>query len=550
MDTKFSFNNRLIAILLLVITSFSAHAIAAEEPEPLPAEQAFKINAKQVDKNTASLTFDIAPGYSLYHDHFEFQTLAGKPFRGTQPKLPDPTTKHDEFLGTYQIYTQHIEMTVPLSNTGDNKGFRVQYQGCADEGFCYPPLNKRIVFSQTGAVSITDVSSTGIASTNSDPSLTTDTPPPQESESDRIAHLFQNKAIPITLLAFLGLGIMLACTPCVLPMLPILANILVGHDAPLSKKRSLYLASLYVLSVSVCYALAGVAAGLLGSHLQTTLQQPLFLIGLSFLLLLFALSQFNLVHVQFPALFSNALQQIEQKQKHGSALGAVTMGAISALMVSPCVTPALVGALTYIGQTGSAWLGGAALFALAFGMGLPLLIVACLGSHLLPKAGPWMKYIKHATGALLLVLAVSVLMRAVPSSIPTLAASTHTSFTNVHDKIELNQALATAQALKKPVILDVYADWCISCKQMDKEVFENQHVLQRLSGVRLLRLDLTQQTKGSEQLQKDLGIVGPPMVLFFGPDGQEVKAYRIAGKSETSNFIDHLTQFLSQITTK
>lgn len=568
-------------LFLILISAVFIPKVFADNAEPdyLLPEQAFKISAKQLDEKTANLTIEIAKGYSLYHEHFKFETLAGLPFqKENSPKLPTPITKKDDILGSYQIYNQKLEVVVPLSMAGENKGFRVQYQGCADEGFCYPPQNKRVVFSKNGAVTISDITQNSLpakplqskhsdmdmpssldsenhaalssAAVSSAALSTKGSSSPgslhHESESDRISHLFQNKAFPLTLLAFLGLGVMLACTPCVLPMVPILANILVGQNAPLSKKRSLYLASLYVLSVSLCYALAGVAAGLLGSHLQATLQQPIFLIGLSFLLLLFALSQLNLVHVQLPAFFGNALQQLEQKQKHGSAIGAVAMGAISALMVSPCVTPALVGALTYIGQTGNAWLGGAALFALAFGMGLPLLIVACLGSHLLPKAGPWMKHIKSLTGVLLLVLAASVLMRAIPAITTSAEAHSSTPFITVHDKNELNQALASAQSLKKPVILDVYADWCISCKQMDKEVFENKDVLHQLSEVSLLRLDLTQMTQGIEQLQKELGIIGPPMVLFFGPDGQEVKSYRLAGKSGSSNFIVHLTQFLQQ----
>ncbi len=557
----------------------------AEDTDALSPEKVFKIsvNVKETDKKTAIVSFDIADGYQLYQEHFHFQSLANEPFKASAINLPKPIVKKDEYLGEIKVYKKHLDITVPLSTVAEKTGFRMQYQGCS-EGFCYPPMHKQITIGKNGHVEIQNISaatfredpkiaiaklskatskeqshamsvevdpasdalisSASAASIADKSSSATSSSEPTESDTDRIADLFHSKNFFFTLLAFLGLGVMLACTPCVLPMVPILANILVGQDQPLTRKRSLYLASLYVLSVSVCYSFAGIAAALLGSHLQTTLQQPIFLIVLSFLLLLFALNQFNMLHVQLPSIFSNALHQLEQKQKHGSALGAVAMGAISALMVSPCVTPALVGALTYIGQTGNAFLGGAALFALAFGMGLPLLIVACVGSHLLPKAGPWMRHIKSLTGVLLLVLSVSILMRAVPLTGGPSQASLAAPFVAVHDKEELSQALASASSQKKPVILDVYADWCISCRQMDKEVFENHDVLKRLTSVQLLRLDLTKQTTASEQLQKELGIIGPPMVLFFGPDGTEAKAYRMAGKSETNSFIERLNKFL------
>lgn len=598
MDKKYRFSYLLITLLIIFLAAFSVQALSTQpestnDSETLSVDQAFKISVKEINNGLATLSFDIAPDYLLYQEHFQFQSLSNEKLKDSEIKLPTPTIKKDQYLGELKVYKKHMDITVPLSVVGEKSGFRIQYQGCS-QGFCYPPVYKQIMIGKDGTVDIQNISAetfqespqiaaaqiakTGAKTTGNSlsksekshtltvenskeqaadaiiPAANASTKAksqaashdPVESDTDRIANLFQDKALPFTLLAFLGLGIMLACTPCVLPMVPILANILVGQDQPLTRKRSVYLASLYVLSVSLCYAGAGVAAGLLGSHLQTTLQQPIFLVGLSFLLLLFALNQFNMLHVQLPSIFSNALHQLEQKQKHGSAVGAVAMGAISALMVSPCVTPALVGALTYIGHTGNALLGGAALFSLALGMGLPLLIVACVGSHLLPKAGPWMRHIKSFTGILLIVLAGSILLRAVPITGVERQAALNTPFVAVHDKDELNKALATARSQKKPVVLDVYADWCISCRQMDKEVFENHDVLKRLSSVQLLRLDLTKQTSGSEQLQKELGIIGPPMVLFFGPDGREAKAYRIAGKSETNAFIEKLNRFLEQ----
>lgn len=605
MDTKFSgshclkcfnfiFSNRtrlLSAILLISLGLSLVFKVQAEEYDNfLSKDQAFKVSAERTGPETASVHFDIAPGYMLYLEHFKFQDLTGKPINIQDIKMPPAKLKHDAMLGDFNIYTHPFSINIPISGQPSSgqlsseqssaaamvqpaktKGVQVYYQGCAESGFCYPPMAKNISFDEQGRAIITDINlveenesasenANGIAlaesqahtstsSNQNNTSGTDKTASGPESETNYFADLLENRALPFTLLTFLGLGIMLSFTPCVLPMVPILANILVGQsEKPLSKKRCLFLAGLYVLSVSLCYAAAGVAAGLLGGQLQVALQQPIFLIILSFLLLLFALNQFNLVHVQFPSIFGNALQQLEQKQKHGSAVGAIAMGAISALMVSPCVTPALVGALTYIGQKGNALLGGAALFALSLGMGLPLMIVASIGSHLLPKAGPWMKYIKYLTGILLFVLAGSILMRALPSNDP--VACNHGPFIAVHDRHELNSLLATARSQKKPVILDVYADWCVSCKQMDKEIFENKEIQKQLSTIQLLRFDLTHQTKGSEQLQKELGIVGPPMVLFFDHEGKELKSYRLAGKSETHSFLERVNHLIKLTTAK
>lgn len=409
-------------------------------------------------------------------------------------------------------------------------------------------------------------SSSATSTANSEHTATTPTSSfDSESESDRIAGFFTQKSLPLTLLAFLSLGLLLAFTPCVLPMIPILANILVGQDAPKTRGRIFFLATLYVLSVSVCYAIAGLAAGMVGGHLQATLQQPQILMILGFLILIFAFNQFNFLEFHFPPVFAGILGKFEQNHKQGSAIGAITMGAVSAIMVSPCVTPALVGALTYIGQTGNALLGGLALFALAFGMGLPLLIMASIGSHLLPKAGSWMSYVKNVTGILLLVLAASIFYRAFPAETlaPTASASATSSatstasaltpsaetsplFVSIQSPTQLTQALHDARAANKHVILDVYADWCMSCRKMDKEVFENKLVLNSLKDVALLRLDLTRSTPDSQALQKQLDIIGPPMVLFFGPDGKEARSLRLAGSTKSNNFLERVNQFLRQ----
>jgi thiol:disulfide interchange protein DsbD len=541
MDRKYRIKKLFISIsthLLILFAILIPLKTQANESEFLTTEQAFSVQARLIDSHALELNFVIAPGYLLYRDHFQFRTLEGDAITLPTTIFPPAILKRDEVLNEeYQAYIKQVQLLIPNNPTG----LRVMYQGCAENGFCYAPVAKEIVVLSNGATQITELSMDDF-----NKKIEHKNTAPISSETDLITTQLKSGALPLTLLFFFGFGLLLSFTPCVLPMVPILANILVGEDKPLSDRRATTLASLYVLSVAICYAIAGAIAGLMGNQLQLTLQKPGFLILLSFIILLFALNQLGLLRIHLPQFFAHALHQLQHKQKQGSAFGAIAMGAISALMVSPCVTPALVGALTYIGQTGNAVLGGLALFSMALGMGLPLLVVACVGSHLLPKKGPWMGYIKIFTGLLLLVLAGSILMRAFPHTISeTEALMQKTHFVLIQSESEFNQALNTAHKNKKAVVLDVYADWCIACRQLDKTVFSNALVLNALNQVILLRLDLSNQTKENTQLQKRLEIVGPPTLLFFDKTGHEAKPYRLVGTIDPQNFVDHLHQFLN-----
>lgn len=570
----------------IILLSFSFHVKA--DVEFLTPEEAFVLKVSSNDQKTLNVHFDIRKGYFLYQKHFKFLTLDNKPMANDAIIFPTAIEKKSGNL-THSVFTNQLDLKVPVSK-GSNQlnGFLIGYQGCSENGFCYNPLAKKITVDQNGIVEIADVPFASLAKINEDtqdkssitanaattatstttiataatasPATNASTKPltsetasasasakktTNTSETDRLTDQLKSGSFFITILIFLGIGILLAFTPCVLPMVPILANILVGEDKPLTSSRSMFLASIYVLSVAGCYAVAGVVAALIGTEMQTSLQSPLFLVGLSFILMLFALSQFNFIHVQFPSFISDALNKLNTKHKQGSAIGACTMGIVSALMVSPCVTPALVGALTYIGQTGNILLGGSALFALALGMGTPMLIIALLGSHLLPKAGAWMTQIKNVTGVLLMVLAGSILFRAFPSDTVMKANACPQVFASVNSQSELKSALELAKKENQPVILDVYADWCVSCKQIDHEVFSNQHVLSSLQNAKLLRFDITKQTADQEKLKKELGIIGPPTVLFFSPNGEEAKAFRLVGKIESNDFINHFNSFLN-----
>jgi len=544
MDRRISLKYPLIFIIFtLTFLLGGAFCVNAEEDEleMLPAEKAFTLQAALLDNEQVKLNFRIVPGYFLYQKHFKFRTLEGKALN--EPSIfPPALVKEDDVLGEkYQVYAKQLSLVIPQAST-NQKGLRVQYQGCSETGFCFAPTAKEIIFQTNGKAIIKEISVDEFNAENLNPALTGEE---VGSELDRITNQLKTGTLPWTLLFFLGLGLLLAFTPCVLPMVPILANILVGENAPLSGKRATLLASLYILSVATCYAMVGTIAGLMGYHLQATLQKPIFLVSFSFVLLLFALSQLNLVHIQLPQVFAHTLHNLQRKQKQGSVIGAVAMGGLSALMVSPCVTPALVGALTYIGQTGNALLGGAALFAMAIGMGLPLLCVASLGSHLLPKTGSWMTYVKTATGILLFILAVTILMRAFPNTPHESTADLAVQFTPIQNETELQQALKAAKLAKKAVILDVYADWCVSCQHLDQELFNNKKVSSVLKDTHLLRLDVTKLSADNELLQKHLQIVGPPTLLFFNMEGNELKNYRLIGKIEFDPFLKHVNHFLT-----
>jgi thiol:disulfide interchange protein len=536
MDNTLSQIKRIPALLLLIffsliplLTSPTFADNDSSERSLFPSvEDAFILKARLIQENQVELSIKLAPHCLLYRDRLKLKTLEGKTISLHQDSLPPAMIKKDDFLNeTHFVYSKELTFRLSLPQS---KGLRIEYQGCVEDGFCYNAVAKEIFFSRKGVPIITDLS-------------------PDEfnqetlSESDRITSNLKSNNLFLTFLIFLGMGIFLAFTPCVLPMIPILANILMGEEKMPSARRAFFLTSLYVLSVAVCYAIAGACAGMMGNHFQAALQKPFFLTILSFLLLLFALSQFDFIHLQFPQIFKDTLHRLQRKQKAGSLIGAIGMGAISAFMVSPCVTPALIGALSYIGQTGNALLGGVALFALAFGMGLPLLLAATVGSHLLPKTGRWMRKLKTLTGILLIILSYSLLDRAFPSQTVPAVFNTITTIT-INNEDAFNRALEEARLAKKPLIIEAYADWCLVCRQMDQDIFNNEQLLSTLETVRLLRLDITQQTPDIIHLQKRLKIMGPPTILFFDDSGSELKNLRLIGKINLADFLKQVDKIV------
>jgi thiol:disulfide interchange protein DsbD len=420
------------------------------------------------------------------------------------------------------------------------------------------------------------------------------------SEQDQIAESLKKQSVWLTALSFLGFGLLLAFTPCVFPMIPILAGIVTGHNHRLTSRRAFGLSLSYVLASSLTYTVFGVLAGLFGSNLQMIFQTPWIIIAFSGIFILLALSMFGVFQLQMPSVIQNKVVAISSKQQDGSIFGAALMGIFSTLIVGPCVTPPLAGTLIFIGQTGNAVLGGIALFALGLGMGIPLLIIGTSAGRLLPKAGAWMHIVKVIFGMGLLAIAVWLLSRILqpaviqflwvflmtipliiliwnklwkgvvlfvltyglllligirtyqdkplPATLCNVAIACEKqpllTFNKISSSSELLQKLVEAHAKGQWVLLDFYADWCTSCQEMEHLTFSDPKVQSALTGALLLQADVTQNTAADKILLKQFDLLGPPATLFFGPDQQERQPYRIVGYKQVEPFLDHLRQVL------
>ncbi|MDD2990474.1 MAG: protein-disulfide reductase DsbD [Zoogloea sp.] len=588
---------RLALALVLTCTGLLAHA-----QEPLPVEQAFRASARALDDKTVEVRFQIADGYYLYRHRFRFEA-DGVSFG--EAALPPGKPKKDDAFGEVEIYRKELVLTLPVSVGQPPFDLQLTSQGCADIGICYPP--------QTTALKVALASGGGTGGflaraldRDEAPVSSTQEParPPiaEHDESGRVARLLDGSGTAMILVSFFGFGLLLTFTPCVFPMIPILSGIIVGHGHAISKSRALGLSSLYVLGMALTYAAAGVAAGLSGTLLSAALQNPWVLGGFALVFVVLALSMFGFYELQLPTALQSRLSDNANHQKGGSPGGVIAMGALSALIVGPCVAAPLAGALLYIAQTGNAVLGGAALFTMALGMGAPLILVGVLARSALPKPGPWMEGVKRAFGVMLLGVAIWLLTPVLPSIVPMLAwagllvfsaiylhaldplpthaggwqrfwkgfgvlaliagaalfigalagsrdplqplailraqaasapAAAHPAFQRVASVEELDQILKTAT---RPVMLDFYADWCISCKEMERFTFSDPAVARRLEGFQLLQADVTANNDADKALLKRFKLFGPPGIIFFDAAGAERKNLRVVGFQDAETF--------------
>lgn len=510
---------RLLITLGLLLGSLN---LAAQEfLDPLDA---FKPTLKAIDSQTLEVRYRIAPGYYLYRDKFKLRLQeAPQGVELGKPTLPPGKEKHDENFGTVRVFYGELKATLPVTGHTPGQTVRVALtaQGCADAGLCYPP--------QTQVLSVTLPTGTSPdAASSTNPNATSAAP--AQDETSQIARILSGSSLWATLLFFFVAGLGLSLTPCVLPMIPILSGIIVGRGQT-GRWQNFALSLAYVLGMALTYTLAGVAAGLTGTLLSAALQNVWVVGAFALIFVLLALSMFGVFELQLPAGLQGKVSESVNRLPGGQWLSLFGMGALSALIVGPCVAAPLAGALLYIGQTGDAVLGGTALFVMALGMGVPLLLVGLSAGTLLPKAGPWMKWVNRFFGVLLLATAVWLVYPLLPS------LKGHTSvlpFERVTTVAELDQRLQSAQ---RPVMLDFYADWCVSCKEMEKFTFTDPRVQTALKDALLLQADVTANSADDAALLKRFDLFGPPGIIFFDAQGQEVRSQRVVGYKNADEFL-------------
>ena len=504
--------------LLLFLSLFAAGgACAAGVDDLLEPEKAFRMSTRALDATNVEVSFAIADGYYMYRERFRFSLEPGSGARLGTPQFPPGERKKDEFFGEVETYRKQVVIRLPVENAAGPLQLTVTSQGCADVGVCYIPMDTKATIRPAGfSSSPTAPSASGFTLQVSD---------------FEVARLFQSGGPLLVLASFLGFGLLLAFTPCVLPMIPILSGIIAGEGKDLGKLRAFLLSIAYVLGMAITYAIAGVAAAWSGTQLASALQNAWVLGSFALVFVVLAFSMFGFYELQLPGFLHHQLHATHGRLRGGRVASVAAMGALSAIIVSPCVAAPLAGALLYIGQTRDMVLGGTALFAMAIGMGVPLLAVGVSEGALLPKSGPWMVRVKQFFGVLLLAVAVWIIWPIVAPS------GSNAGFVRVDSIAALEEKLKSAG---KPVMLDFYADWCVSCKEMEALTFSDSRVKLKLDRMLLLQVDVTANTAEHKALLKRFSLFGPPGIIFFDAQGQEIKGLRVIGYQNAERFLKTL----------
>ncbi len=556
-----------------------------EEDEYLDPDVAFVLTADAQSTNNILLNWRIADGYYLYKQRIKLEPAdAARPVGAVV--LPKGEEHTDEYFGTQEIYRQSLDASFSVPPGAKSVDVKVTYQGCADAGLCYPPITKLMTVSLEGAPTAV-AGADGGSSTGG-----------FVSEQDSYADKIKNGNLFLVLASFFGAGLLLAFTPCVLPMVPILSGIIAGGGENISTRRSFMLSVSYVLGMAFTYTAAGIAAGAIGQgfNLQATFNQPWIVAVFSILFVVLAASMLGMFTIEMPGFVQERLSSKSNEMKGGTYVGVGVMGALSALIVSACVAPPLIAALTVISQTGDVARGGLALFVMSIGMGTPLLAVGASAGKLLPKAGAWMDTVKNLFGVLFLGVAAWMLARIVPgwlsmifwavpavtlawvlwrarakstqgrvftralataagiygvallagsalggtnplAPIPQLSAQQqHLEFKRIKTVADLEREVAAASKAGRSVMLDFYADWCVSCKEMEHNTFTVKEVQDALGATTLLQADVTANDDHDRALLQHFGIFGPPTIAFYGADGTERRNFRVVGFMKAAEF--------------
>ena len=563
----------------------------------VPAEQAFRLSVTKNADGLVRLNWKISKGYYLYRKRLKVE---GEPVGSVRSvESPAGTLKTDEYFGETEVYHDNLDVLVKAA---DARALNVVWQGCADAGLCYPPQARRVTLADVAtAPAAGPVAPAGDANQAAVGAL---------GEDQYLAARLARANLGWMLAVFFGLGLLMTFTPCVLPMVPILSSLIAGSGA--TPRRGFVLSLAFVLPMALTYSLLGVAAALAGANLQAMLQNPWMLGAFGLMFVALALAMFGFYELQLPAVLRNRLNSASQGQRGGTVGGAAAMGVLSALLVGPCMTAPLAGALLYIGNSGDALTGGLALFAMGLGMGVPLLLVGTLGARLLPRPGRWMNRVKVLFGFILLGTAIVFVARVLPAALtlglwgawllaialsllalaqtlgadtgrlgsrylalllglwggamvigaaggardpfqplafaaagaaPAQAAVPNDSaarFASVKTQQELEARIAEAGQRGQWTLVDFYADWCVSCKEIEHAVFANPRVQGALADMQLLRPDVTANNADDQALLRAHQILGPPTMLLIGPDGKERRAERVVGELSADEFLARL----------
>ncbi|KTD13656.1 thiol:disulfide interchange protein DsbD [Legionella gratiana] len=573
-------------LLLCSIITFALHA------NPLPASEVFHVNVTKVDPNTFAVNFQIKPDYFLYSKRIKLTSKTDSTINLGPLRLPPAVNKTDKQGHVYTVYRNQV--SIPVSILADQPGetyVDLHYQGCSDDGFCYAPETKAIRLSIDNNLALTQAN---LEQLRNVPEVV------EETQNDRISKVFLNHNWLFILITFYGFGLLLSFTPCILPMVPVLSGIIVGHGKEISTQKAFFLSLSYVLSMSITYAIIGAVVALLGANLQISMQSPWAIGIFSLIFILLALSMFGFYEFKLPHSWQTKIHGTSNR-RGGHYLGAAIMGCLSTLILSPCVTAPLIGVLTYIAQTGNVLLGCLTLFILSLGMGTPLLLIGTSAGKWLPETGSWMNTIKVLFGILFIAVAIDLISRIAPSLISmglwacllifsgiysgalTYSTTNREKFSQgvglillvygflilvgasmgatsplqplttahatepllmksqqVQTLSDIKQAILESQG--KPIMLDFYADWCHSCTVMEATTFKDPRVQDALTRFSVIKIDVTAQNAENKAILNYFHVVAPPTFIFMNTKGKELAHFKLVGEISTDKFLKTLEQ--------